>query len=288
MGAFDNLRGDQIDHGYWGHHTGTIDWCETNYSHSRYIAEFVNSLTNFPSIFLGLYGLYHTQNNGIPLRYGLCFLGLSLIGIGSFGFHASLRWEWQLMDELPMIYLVTYAGYLCIDTLPSFKPRFGIWGPLAVLAFNIFVTISYAYLPNPIYHQIAFAAILISSVGRLLYLTHCLPASSSKHKLINTFLKGIAIFAGGFGIWNIDNIFCDQLRTIRDFLGPVLGMVVQGHGFWHLMTGYGSFLIFTAAIYLQLSNKVSPKAYIFDTSGWIPTVKPSNILMSNGHIANGK
>jgi hypothetical protein len=105
-----------------------------------------------------------------------------------------------------------------------------------------------AYLPNPIYHQIAFAAILISSVGRLLYLTHCLPASSSKHKLINTFLKGIAIFAGGFGIWNIDNIFCDQLRTIRDFLGPVLGMVVQGHGFWHLMTGYGSYLIFTAAI----------------------------------------
>jgi hypothetical protein len=87
----------------WGHHTGTIDWCETNYSHSRYIAEFVNSLTNFPSIFLGLYGLYHTQTHGIPLRYGLCFLGLSLIGIGSFGFHASLRWEWQLMDELPMV-----------------------------------------------------------------------------------------------------------------------------------------------------------------------------------------
>lgn len=87
----------------WGHHTGTIDWCETNYSHSRYIAEFVNSLTNFPSIFLGLYGLYHTQTNGIPLRYGLCFLGLGLIGVGSFGFHASLRWEWQLMDELPMV-----------------------------------------------------------------------------------------------------------------------------------------------------------------------------------------
>lgn len=87
----------------WGHHTGTIDWCETNYSHSRYIAEFVNTLTNIPSISLGLYGLYHTRKNGIPLRYGLCFLGLSLIGLGSFGFHASLKWEWQLMDELPMV-----------------------------------------------------------------------------------------------------------------------------------------------------------------------------------------
>jgi hypothetical protein len=147
MGAFDNLRGDQISHGCkslrqtsstlfrhifplissqlvqsraalscppsfapvhsltsdWGHHTGTIDWCETNYSHSRYIAEFVNTLTNLPSISLGLYGLYQSRKNGIPLRYGLCFLGLSLIGVGSFGFHASLRWEWQLMDELPMV-----------------------------------------------------------------------------------------------------------------------------------------------------------------------------------------
>lgn len=41
---------------------------------------------------------------------------------------------------------------------------------------------------------------------------------------------------------------------------------------------------------LQLSNKVSPKAYIFDTSGWIPTVKPSDRPVSNGngHMANGK
>jgi hypothetical protein len=30
-------------------------------------------------------------------------LGLALIGIGSFGFHASLQWEWQLLDELPMV-----------------------------------------------------------------------------------------------------------------------------------------------------------------------------------------
>jgi len=93
----------------WGHHTGTIDWCETNYSHSPYIAEFVNTLTNLPSILLGIYGVWHTTQNGIPLRYGLCYLGLSLIGVGSFGFHASLRWEWQLMDELPMVSRVVYS-----------------------------------------------------------------------------------------------------------------------------------------------------------------------------------
>jgi len=29
-----------------------------------------------------------------------------MIGVGSFGFHASLKWEWQLMDELPMVCLL--------------------------------------------------------------------------------------------------------------------------------------------------------------------------------------
>jgi hypothetical protein len=164
---------------------------------------------------------------------------------------------WHSMSLLPSPSKSSSATrlYLTPSTFPSLHitalsppgPTHWSLRPCALFARSPALTYS-AYLPNPIYHQIAFATILLSSVGRLFYLTHCLPASSSKHRLINTFLKGIAIFAGGFGIWNIDNIFCDQLRTIRDFLGPVLGMVVQGHGFWHLMTGYGSYLIFTAAI----------------------------------------
>jgi len=113
----------------WGYHTGTIDWCETNYSHSPYIAEFVNTLTNLPTILLGIYGVWHTTQNGIPLRYGLCYLGLSLIGVGSFGFHASLRWEWQLMDELPMVSQVyeekSISPSICLEII-SVKERKGL------------------------------------------------------------------------------------------------------------------------------------------------------------------
>jgi len=128
---FDSLRLDQIDHGCkpfffnpfpstkfifpqtelslintktdWGAHTSTIDWCELNYTHSPYIAEFINTLTNLPVIFMSLYGFYATWKGGAYMRYALCFLGLALVGVGSTGFHASLRWEWQLMDELPMV-----------------------------------------------------------------------------------------------------------------------------------------------------------------------------------------
>ena len=87
----------------WGPHTATIDWCELNYAQTPYIAEFVNTLTNIPTILLGLYGAATILLNGLNRRYALVHLGLALIGIGSTGFHASLRWEWQLMDELPMV-----------------------------------------------------------------------------------------------------------------------------------------------------------------------------------------
>lgn len=43
------------------------------------------------------------------------------------------------MDQ---IYLVSYAAYLGLDTRPSFEPRFGIWGPLLILSWDLFVTVS--------------------------------------------------------------------------------------------------------------------------------------------------
>ena len=78
-----------------------------------------------------------------------------------------------------------------------------------------------------------------------------------------TMAKGVLTFAGGFAVWNIDNIFCTQLRAVRESIGWI-GLLLEGkrvsldmsrlidekmplgHGIWHLMTGYGAFLIFTA------------------------------------------
>ncbi|KAK1923357.1 ceramidase [Papiliotrema laurentii] len=228
MGAFDGLRVGQVDHGFWGNHTSSIDWCETNYAVLPYVAEFVNTLSNLPSILLGLYGAIATVQGGVRSRYALCYLGLSFIGIGSTGFHASLKWEWQLLDELPMIYVVSYAAYLVLDTLPSFKPRFGIWGPLVLVSWDVFVTLSYLYLPNPIYHQVAFAAILLTSVARNFVLLRRLPAAHPARKAITkTIALGIVVFAAAFGIWNVDNICCDRLRSARELLGP-WGFLLEG------------------------------------------------------------
>jgi len=48
---------------------------------------------------------------------------LGLVGIGSFAFHATLLYEAQLADELPMIVAVSYGLFLLFDTRPGFDLR---------------------------------------------------------------------------------------------------------------------------------------------------------------------
>jgi len=188
-----------------------------------------------------------------------------------------------------------YALYLVMDTLPGFEPRFSYWGPALMLAFDVFVTLSYIYLPNPIYHQLAFAVIMLSGIGRNVILIRRLPADHpARSQIARTMSHGAMIFVGGFAIWNIDNIFCTGLRELRSYVGP-LGFVLEGHAYWHIMTAYGAFLISSAAIYLQMAIKVSPDAYTYDPSHWLPIVRPvasgqighaSNGYASNGHASH--
>ena len=42
--------------GYWGTPTATADFCEPNYAHTRYIAEFLNALSSVPIALLGVVG----------------------------------------------------------------------------------------------------------------------------------------------------------------------------------------------------------------------------------------
>lgn len=64
--------------------------CEDNYTTSRYIAEFFNTMSNVPFIAIGFYGWWRAMQTGLPQKYALPLLGLSVIGAGSAGFHATV------------------------------------------------------------------------------------------------------------------------------------------------------------------------------------------------------
>ncbi|KAG8719643.1 hypothetical protein FRC09_010852 [Ceratobasidium sp. 395] len=250
-------RAGQATSGFWGEHTATIDWCEDNYTHTRYIAEWYNTISNIPFIALGLYGAYCSLTE-IPApmrrwRYAAPHFGIACIGFGSFIFHATLDWYAQvLLDEMPMIYVSSMVLYLVLAPSGgsgSLKLKLG------VTAIPITVTALYLNLPYPAIHQICFAAIMLTITYRLVLLLRD-PAQSSDATYDAKYyiISGALMFVLAFGIWNIDNMFCDVWTTIRTqfwegMVGPsfktpsaiaaVVGAVTQGHAWWHLLTGLG-------------------------------------------------
>lgn len=50
---------------------------------------------------------------------------------------------------------------------------------------------------------------------------------------------GLSVFLCGFLIWNLDNIYCGHFRRWRREIGLPWAILLEGHGWWHLMTGLG-------------------------------------------------
>jgi len=289
----------QATSGFWGQHTSSIDWCEDNYSNSQHVAEFYNTISNIPFILLGLHGAITSRSLPHWTRYVLMNMGLAFIGIGSATFHATLKWEAQvLLDELPMIFVSSLALYVLVVNDEDRNSRVRGIPRWAVKIFLVFlpISVSVAYLtyPDPVLHQVCYAIIQIISTIRVRFM-HQSPRITSypditrnSRYLLNS---GILIFLLGFLIWNLDNMFCDQISFWRTnaSLGQYFGWASQGHAIWHLLTGLGANRIAAGVTYLTLSIHQPNQYRITHTLGFIPcVVRSSSAVTVDGGLNEHK
>lgn len=89
---------------FWGPVTANYDWCESNYSVSRYVAEFFNTVSSIPTFTVGVYFLLKARQHKYGFRFSLAGAMLALVGIGSVAFHGTLTRAGQILDEVPMLY----------------------------------------------------------------------------------------------------------------------------------------------------------------------------------------
>jgi dihydroceramidase len=116
-----------------------------------------NSFSNILTIALGLYGALRAKSQDLPLRYITCFTvimpldtmlagglpdirivlqGVAIVGLGSFIFHATLLYEAQLADELPMILVASHGFFVLLDTRPGFSLK-NARGLVPLILFNV-------------------------------------------------------------------------------------------------------------------------------------------------------
>lgn len=259
------------EHGYWGVPTSTIDWCEENYVVSTYIAEALNTVTNSCFIALASFAIFHAYRNKLNLRFILSALGFLLVGIGLWLFHMTLKYEYQLLDELPMIYATCIPFWSVFSQFRSTKGSIFV-GLMIFSAANL-LTVIYLYFKNPTIHQAAYGllnASIIFQSARLAY-AHVHDKLAMK-QLNRTMIFGVSIFLLGFFLWNVDIHLCPQARATRREWGIPYGFILEGHGWWHIFTGTGVYFYLVYEEYLHCWVTGTQKFYAFEWIYGLPVV----------------
>ncbi|KAJ8116732.1 hypothetical protein OPT61_g1908 [Boeremia exigua] len=265
--------------GYWGPVTSTLDWCEENYVVTTYAAEIVNTLTNLLFMYLASKGIQNCLKYGHDTVFLVTFIGYVLVGTGSFLFHATLKYPMQLVDELSMIYTTCL---MCFATFSYGKSgRYSTILAIGLISLALFVTLYYHHIQDPAFHQNVYALLTAVVLFRAMYMMEIAirPRFKSEERralnprsdrateavrkredlrdqeILRTMWKmigsGLSIFLGGFALWHLDNEHCSKWIEWRHKIGMPWGFVLEGHGWWHLMTGTGAYFYIVWGIWLR-------------------------------------
>lgn len=233
--------------GYWGIPTSTIDWCEENYVVSPYIAELVNTATNSAFILLAGYACINVLRHKHNLQFLLVSIGFIIVGFGSWMFHMSLLYEYQLLDELPMIYATCVPFWIVFSYSKSRATGYKI--AVGITAFAITLTVVYLKYRDPLIHQIPYGILTgITMLKSVFLVNEHVHIVETRKQMNNIMIWGFIYIVLAYFLWNTDIHLCDLYRRTRRNIGMPYGFILEGHGWWHLLTGIG---VYHYIVYLE-------------------------------------
>ncbi|KAK3298913.1 ceramidase [Chaetomium fimeti] len=279
--------------GFWGDQTSTLNWCEEDYNISFYCAEVVNTVTNLVFIWLGAKGLRNVLAYAHSRVFVLAFLGYVVVGLGSMAFHTTLKYEMQLADELPMIYTVCIMGFATFSYRRPAKVQALIAAGMIGLA--VFITVYYLVAKDPVFHQVAYGILTATTIFRGFYVMerHLRPKLSQRNPaecgrymrgMYTLSLTGILMFLAGFLLWNMDNIYCHNLTATKKQIMLPWSVILEGHGWWHILTGLGAYHMIVWRVWLNRCLDGSETEFMLD---WVPLRSVPQVVPRPGAFVNG-
>jgi len=249
--------------GFWGPPTSSVDWCEANYAHVPIVAELFNTLSSLAIVAAGLLGLV-LHRRSLERRFLLCFFSVALVGLGSVAFHATLRFELQMADELPMLYSAIIMVYILVENRVGAR-RLGAWFPWALASHALLVTTLTALSRGRLQFylfQLSFGSMeLFSLVG--VYLLQRRAAAPARR----LFRLGMASYLVAIVLWAIDIGACPLVSNRLPF-NPQL------HAWWHVLVSFGFYALLLVAAHDRLERLGRAPAITWH--GLIPRLRTSN------------
>ncbi|KAL2817679.1 ceramidase [Aspergillus cavernicola] len=227
---------------FWGPQTSYLNFCEEDYVITRYVAEFINTLSSSIYCVFGLYGLNQLRKNGqASISRSIPYLGLIGVGVCSGGYHMTLKYHTQMSDELSMHLLTTPLLYRIL-TFQKSPQHTKLVGSILFTIFTI-VMVVHMVMDEFLLHAVSFgAAVLLITTKTMKTIPRQIPdlAIRANVRLISQF--GLFSFVFGYTVWLIDTWFCGHLTEVRNAVGLPLAFLFEFHGWWHVFTGIGGYV----------------------------------------------
>ncbi|KDN60355.1 putative alkaline phytoceramidase [Colletotrichum sublineola] len=235
---------EDVPEGYWGEKTSTLNFCEEKqYPYGTILNVdftyhgFFKTFTNLLFLWLGFKGVHNCVSERHPRIFLIAYLGYLIVGLGSTAFHTSLKYPMQLIDELSMIYTTCLMVFATFSFSKSLEFAGLLGSGLALLAGFITVVLRSLYVMETQLRPVLAKRNQAKADGII----------ETMWIMVGT---GLGVFLLGFLIWNLDNAFCSLIRGWRRQLGLPWGVLLEGHAWWHLMTGIAYYYI-TWGIWLR-------------------------------------
>lgn len=251
--------------GFWGPITSTVDWCETNYAHLSFVAELFNSVSSLAMVLAGVLGIV-LHRHVLERRFMLAYAMVSVVGLGSVAFHATLLRGPQMMDELPMLWLVLVIVFILLENKP--ERRFGTWFPALLLCHAVLTTSLNAFtngkLQFYLFHA-SFASMELFALGRVYFLHR----RNQDRTIRRVYQLGMLSYALAISVWFTDLHACSTLNVTL----PSLGIPnPQLHAWWHVLVSCGFYALLLVIAYDRLRTLGQDPQVRF-TAGIIPIVR---------------
>ncbi|KAJ1982743.1 hypothetical protein H4R35_000102 [Dimargaris xerosporica] len=238
---------------FWHPHTASVDWCEDNYAVSPYVVEFYNSLSSLAMIFFGEYGARTAIVANDP-RLLRVFRLITVVGIGSVLFHATLKHTTQMMDELPMVWVMAYSTCCILQVAYGVMHRglpwlFGFASALATIA----VTATSGLMQFVTFHVI-YETIQFTCIALIVHLYRQRRAQFPQATRL--VVRGLQLFVLACTCWGLDTYCCHMVDGKHLSWLP---LNVQLHAWWHVFVSLAFYYMSTFLVFdTQLRSNYRP------------------------------
>ncbi|PLB54693.1 alkaline phytoceramidase [Aspergillus steynii IBT 23096] len=226
---------------FWGPQTSYLNFCEEDYVVTRYVGEFINTLSSFVYVIYGIYGLLQLHRNGRTGSRSITYCGLIGVGICSGGYHMTLKYHTQMSDELSMHLLTTPLLYriLTFQTTPQYTSMVRV---LLSLLFTI-VMVVHMVMDEFLLHAVTFGlAVYLIATRTLKLIPQQIPDPVTRKNIQSIAIFGCFSFVFGYIVWLIDDWACQYLTSTRHFIGLPWAFLLELHGWWHVFTAIGGYI----------------------------------------------